>query len=179
MTPKTVLILGAVTAVSLAAAVGTAFHGGALSTVQLTNDPAFPALHAAPDAVARVEVRSAGQSFSLARSADGQWRLPEKHDYPVAGDKLRELVVTLTDMRLVEAKTRQPARYSWLEVEDIEAEDAQSTLLRLKTADDKVLDFNRRGFLQAIHAHLMSLRQVGRLANLKLAARDGSRIRGT
>ncbi len=45
--------------------------------------------------------------------------------------------------------------------------------------DDKVLDFNRRGFLQAIHAHLMSLRQVGRLANLKLAARDGSRIKGT
>jgi len=45
--------------------------------------------------------------------------------------------------------------------------------------DDVALDFHRRGFLQAIYAHLMSLSQASRLARLKVTAqRKGGSILG-
>ena len=45
--------------------------------------------------------------------------------------------------------------------------------------DESILDLNRRGFLQAIHAHLVSLRQATRLARIKVENRRGtSSIRG-
>ncbi len=47
--------------------------------------------------------------------------------------------------------------------------------------DEVVVDYHKRGFLQAIHAHQMSLRQTARLAKMKLIAsrgNAGSSIRG-
>lgn len=52
---------------------------------------------------------------------------------------------------------------------------------KLRELDDEtVLDLNKRGFLLAIHAHLMSLGQARRLARLKLdaAEQDGAQVRG-
>ena len=52
---------------------------------------------------------------------------------------------------------------------------------KLRELDDATtLDLNRRGFLVAIHAHLMSLGQTRRLARLKLdaAGAAGARVRG-
>jgi hypothetical protein len=52
---------------------------------------------------------------------------------------------------------------------------------KLRELDDEaVLDLNKRGFLLAIHAHLMSLGQARRLAQLKLEAADdsGAQVRG-
>ncbi|MEP4146953.1 MAG: SapC family protein [Halioglobus sp.] len=51
---------------------------------------------------------------------------------------------------------------------------------KLREIDDQtILDLNQRGFLQAIYAHLMSLRQATRLARIKLeAASEGPSIRG-
>ncbi len=46
---------------------------------------------------------------------------------------------------------------------------------KLRELDDEtVLDLNKRGFLRAIHAHLMSLGQARRLARLKLESGDNS-----
>ena len=46
---------------------------------------------------------------------------------------------------------------------------------KLRELDDEtVLDLNKRGFLLAIHAHLMSLGQARRLARLKLESGDNS-----
>jgi len=47
-------------------------------------------------------------------------------------------------------------------------------------SDEDVLDLNRRNFMQAIHAHLISLRQAGRLARIKVesATSGGPSIRG-
>jgi hypothetical protein len=42
-------------------------------------------------------------------------------------------------MRLIEPKTRQPERFSRLEVEDVDAEDARSRSVRLEDADGEVL----------------------------------------
>ena len=47
-------------------------------------------------------------------------------------------------------------------------------------SDEDVLDMNRRGFMQAVYAHLISLRQASRLARIKIESKRnlGPAIRG-
>ena len=137
MTPRFVLGLVLVTLVTTGAAVWVTLQQPAAGPVQIGDEPAFPALRERPDAVAKVILTSPAATFALTRAGD-RWVAADRHDYPVAADKLRELVVQLADMRLIEAKTSRPDRYARLEVEDV-AEGASSRQIRLEDADGNVL----------------------------------------
>jgi hypothetical protein len=137
MTPRAVLGLAIVTLIATAAAVWVTLQQPAAGPVQFGDEPAFPALRERPDAVAKVTITSPTGGFSLARAGD-RWVAADRHDYPVAAAKLRELIVQLADMRLIEAKTSRPDRYARLEVEDV-AEGASSRLIRLEDAEGTVL----------------------------------------
>jgi hypothetical protein len=137
MTPRTVLGLAIVTLITTCAAVWVTVQEPAAGPVQLGEELAFPVLRERPDAVAKVMVTSPKGTFTLTRAED-RWVATDRHDYPVAADKLRQLIVQLADMRLIEAKTSRPDRYARLEVEDV-AEGASSRLIRLEDADGTVL----------------------------------------
>jgi hypothetical protein len=137
MTPKAVLGLAIVTLIATSAAVWVTLQQPAAGPVQIGDEPAFPALRERPDAVAKVTITMPAGGFTLTRKGD-RWVAADRHDYPVAADKLRELIVQLADMRLIEAKTSRPDRYARLEVEDV-AEGASSRLLRLEDAEGTVL----------------------------------------
>jgi Domain of unknown function (DUF4340) len=137
MTPRAVLGLAIVTLIAALAAVWVTLQQPAAGPVQIGDDPAFPALRERPDAVAKMTITSPAGGFTLTRAAE-QWVAAERHDYPVAADKLRQLIVQLADMRLIEAKTSRPDRYARLEVEDV-ADGASSRLIRLEDADGTVL----------------------------------------
>jgi Domain of unknown function (DUF4340) len=137
MTPKAVLGLAVVTLIATSAAVWVTLQQPAAGPVQIGDEPAFPALRERPDAVAKVTITMPAGGFTLTRKGD-RWVAADRHDYPVAADKLRELIVQLADMRLIEAKTSRPDRYARLEVEDV-AEGASSRLIRLEDAEGTVL----------------------------------------
>ena len=137
MTPRFVLGLALVTLLTTGAAVWVTLQQPAASPVQIGDEPAFPALREQPDAVAKVIVTAPEGTFTLTRAED-RWVAADRHDYPVAAGKLRELVVQLADMKLIEAKTSRPERYARLEVEDVAA-GASSRQIRLEDADGKVL----------------------------------------
>jgi Domain of unknown function (DUF4340) len=137
MTPKAVLGLAVVTLIATSAAVWVTLQQPAAGPVQIGDEPAFPALRERPDAVAKVTITMPTGGFTLTRKGD-RWVAADRHDYPVAADKLRELIVQLADMRLIEAKTSRPDRYARLEVEDV-AEGASSRLIRLEDAEGTVL----------------------------------------
>jgi hypothetical protein len=137
MTPRAVLVLAVVTVVAASAAVWVTLQQPAAGPVQIGDEPAFPALREQPDAVAKVIITSPEGNFTLTRTAD-RWVAADRHGYPVAADKLRQLIVQLADMRLIEAKTSRPERYARLEVEDV-ADGASSRLIRLEDADGTVL----------------------------------------
>jgi Domain of unknown function (DUF4340) len=137
MTPKAVLGLAVVTLIATSAAVWVTLQQPAAGPVQIGDEPAFPALRERPDAVAKVTITMPAGGFTLTRKGD-RWVAADRHDYPVAADKLRELIVQLADMRLIEAKTNRPDRYARLEVEDV-AEGASSRLIRLEDAEGTVL----------------------------------------
>jgi Domain of unknown function (DUF4340) len=107
--------------------------------VRYVDEPAFPELRADPDAVAKVTIETPDGSFTLVRQDEGRWVAPDRFDYPVAIDQVRDLVVALADMRLVERKTSLAERYERLELRDLNAEGAKSKLVRVESADGEVL----------------------------------------
>lgn len=129
------LIVAAVTVVAATIIV----VGRPTSTVDpLSRKPVFADLRANPDGVARLTVSSRFGAFTFVRK-DGVWRSPDKFDYPVDSNDVRELVVKLTDMRYIERKTSNPKRFERLEVNDIEDELSESVHVRMATADDRTL----------------------------------------
>ena len=139
MSPKVFLALLALTLVAAGAALLTALAQPGAAPVRYVDEPAFPALRANPDAVAKVALTTPEGSFTLVRETGDRWSALERYGYAVDEDQVRALVVALADMRLIEAKTSLPERYGRLEVEDVGAADAKSRLLRLESADGEVL----------------------------------------
>jgi hypothetical protein len=139
MNPKVFLVLAALTAITTVAAVFAVLSQPTVTTLQLVDEPAFPALRENPDAVAKIIVSSPEGTITLVRETGDRWAALERHGYPVDPKRVRDLVVALADMRLIERKTAQPERYDRLEVEPPDAENAQSELIRLEAADGAVL----------------------------------------
>ena len=139
MSSRVFLALVAITVLALVAAVVVALQQPTAAPVRYVDEPAFPALRTDPDAVAKVVLTTPDGSFTLVRETGDRWAALERFGYPVDSDKVRALIVALADMRLIEAKTSLPERYSRLEVEDPEGADAKSRLLRAEGADGTVL----------------------------------------
>ena len=139
MSPKVFLGLAALTVITTVVAVLAVLSQPAVTTLQLVDEPAFPALREDPDAVAKVTLTTPEGTITLVRETGDRWAALERYGYPVDRKRMRDLVVALADMRLIERKTAQPERYDRLQVEPPDAEKAQSTLVRLEAADGAVL----------------------------------------
>ena len=101
-------------------------------------DAVFAELRANPDAAARVVIESRFGPVNLVREGD-DWISPERYGYPVQGSDVRRLVSGLADMRFVERKTANPARFHRLEVQDITEEFADSAHVTVASSDGGVL----------------------------------------
>jgi hypothetical protein len=139
MSPKVFLVLAGLTLVTTVAAVFAVLSQPAATTLQFVDEPAFPALRANPDAVAKITITAPAGKITLVRETGDRWAALERYGYPVDRKRVRDLVVALADMRLIERKTAQPERYDRLQVEAPDAEGAKSQLVRLEAADGKVL----------------------------------------
>jgi hypothetical protein len=98
----------------------------------------FPNLMSSLDDVAEIDVKTEEQTISLVRN-DGQWLLKDKHNYPVALDKVRQVLFGTADLTFLEAKTSNPKLYSKIGVEDPSEAGAKSTLLTLKKEGGETL----------------------------------------
>jgi hypothetical protein len=139
MKPTTFVVLLVATAASVIAAGYAVLSESRIQAPKVAGGAAvFASLLARANDVQTATIASASGKFILAHKGDG-WVLVEKDDYPVAADKLRQLVAGLADLRLLEAKTDQADRLARLEVEDIAAKDAKSKQVTLAGADGKPL----------------------------------------
>ena len=97
----------------------------------------FPGLTATLKDTRRIEITSKGKTTVIALK-DGVWGLPDRGGYRVLDTKLRGMLTTLTELRLVEPRTANPQDYKRLGVEDpLVEKDGTATLLRLLDASDK------------------------------------------
>lgn len=139
MAPRTFLAWAAAALVLLAAVIVTGLSERRPAIVAVDREPAFPLLHERPEDVGAIEITAAEHSFRLGRDHDGGWVASDRWNHPVDDRAVADLIVTLADMRLVEAKTTRPDRYERLGVEPVDAEGAQSRLVRVFDTNGEVL----------------------------------------
>lgn len=138
MSPKSFLVVLFVTAVTVAAAVAVILERPGSQQAQSYDAPVFPLLQERINDVAKLEIQTAEESITLAK-VDDRWTLPGTHGYPAREKIVREVVLGLRDLKVAEAKSRRPEGFARLEVEDLEAEDAKSRLVKLSAADGTLL----------------------------------------
>lgn len=131
MTPRSFFILTAVTAVAVLAASVAALDRSRPVTLDAAGESLVPGLDAKLDQVVAVEVAAGEERFTVTNTGSG-WALKEREDYPVPEDRVRELLVGLADLKLLEAKTARPDRHARLELEDPAGEDAKSVAVTLR-----------------------------------------------
>jgi hypothetical protein len=134
MKPRSFATLVVVTVVALAIAITTYAAQNRWSQAKVSGAGLFPGLAAQAGRIARIELRQGDKTLALARDKEG-WSLAEQGGYPAKPEAVRALLVKLAGAELVESKTRNKDRYALLELEDPEAKEAKSRLLRL--LDDK------------------------------------------
>lgn len=91
----------------------------------------FPGLMEKVNDVSELIVTAQTGTITIMRKGES-WTVKEKHNYPANMEKIRESVVGLGELKILEAKTKKPELYKKLGLEDIEAEGSVSTGVTLK-----------------------------------------------
>jgi hypothetical protein len=94
---------------------------------------AFPDLAQRLAAVAMIEVKKPDTTLVLRREGE-RWVLPEKSGYPVRPEKVRELLVGLTELRFLEPRTADAAQLDRLGLDDPATPGSTALLLRVLDA---------------------------------------------
>ncbi|MCY4065659.1 MAG: DUF4340 domain-containing protein [Rhodospirillaceae bacterium] len=138
MTKTGFLILTAITAALIVGAV--ALRPAATTMAPSEGARFFPGLDgAALDAVDRIHVTAEGRKITLDRK-DGRWTVRDKGGYPATFAKVKEALVSLSQLRQFERKTVDPSRYDKLDLGDPAGKDAKSKRLTAFAGDKTVAD---------------------------------------
>jgi hypothetical protein len=117
MQRRGLIALAAAAAVSAALAIAALAGGDRYASRTAPERPIYPALNGQLGEVATVGLERKDLAATFHRRGD-LWVLAEKGDYPADAGKVRQIVMTLAGMRLIEPKTRLPNLYERLDVED-------------------------------------------------------------
>jgi hypothetical protein len=127
------LVAAAVVAVALAVvavATGEQGPGGAPSP-----QPAFPRLATQLPDIAALKLNSRELTATFVRQGEA-WAVSDRGGYPADAGRIRQIVLTLAQLQLVEPKTDRPKLYSRLGVEDPTGGKSHLLTLRDKKGDD-------------------------------------------
>jgi hypothetical protein len=134
--PQQFVILGATTIVALVAAAMLHASSTQRSSGTVDGRPMLPELQRQANALAGIELTKRGRTLTFVRKGE-QWSIKERAGYPVEADKVRALLVQLTNAELAEPKTALKDRWPVLDLEDPTAAEAKSSLVRLLDATGK------------------------------------------
>ena len=101
-------------------------------------DRLLPEFTSKVNEVASIEVKKGKETTQLIKKGD-EWTLGNRGGYLVEFEKVKQAVMAVADLRVLEAKTRLPERYHDLELDDPDKEGSTSARLTLKSRDGGVL----------------------------------------
>ena len=138
MKPKT--FAGLAVIASVTAIVAGVFYGSSYnwSSGKVTGKLLLPDLSEKINDVAKVKLTQGDKTLTFEKEADN-WQIGEKDGFIADSDKLRALVVRLSNARLIDGKTEKQDKHHLLELEDPAQTDAKSRRVQLLDASDKVL----------------------------------------
>jgi hypothetical protein len=103
-----------------------------LRHTETAGERVLPALSAALNEVTEVRLIKAGEKPVVTlRRGEKSWGLVERAQYPADDGKLRKLLIDLSELKVVEQKTSDPANYAVLGVEDVKSPDASGVRIEL------------------------------------------------
>lgn len=138
MNPRVFAGLALATVIMVVAAVVAVVLEDNPQTVLQDRKPAFPKLVERLNEAVSIEIGSKDGKFTVTGSGE-TWGIVEKNGYAVKRETVRNFLLNLANLRLVEAKTSREDRYGRLEVEDIEADDAGSRLVTVRDGEGRIL----------------------------------------
>ncbi len=128
MQKRGLILLATATLVLVALALVAVATGDRTVSHAAPGEAALPGLAGKLGEAASVVVKRSGLELTFVRDGDG-WLVVEKGNYPAAG-KVRQIVLGMADLALVEPKTQKADLYPRLEVDD--PGKGKSTLVTLK-----------------------------------------------
>ncbi len=134
--PQHFVILGATTIVALILAAILHASSTQRSLGMVEGRPVIPELRRQANTLGSIELSKRGRTLTFVRNGE-QWTIKERNGYPVQADKVRALLVQLTNAELAEPKTAAKDRWPLLDLEDPAAAEAKSSLVRLLDAGGK------------------------------------------
>jgi len=90
----------------------------------------LPAVASRAGEIGSIAIRREKGSITLQHGQAG-WTVAERNNYPADAGKVRQALVGLAELKLVEPKTRKPEHYPRLEVEDLK-DGSKSALVEVK-----------------------------------------------
>lgn len=138
MSPKGFILLAGAAVVSIGLAVGAVAGRDLPITSGPVSEPLFQGLMDRLNDVRTVRITTP-ETMLTVQARDKGWVLVEKGGYPVEPAKVRELVLGLANLQLVEAKTANPERLKRLELEEPAGKDTKSRRIELLDKDGKPL----------------------------------------
>ena len=105
---------------------------------ELSKSALFPGLVEHINDASRIEIRTQDKGTTLVKN-DDKWTVEQRHGYPALFTRVQELAFALTELDIIEPKTKDKARYAQLGVEDIGAKGADSTSITLKDKQGQTL----------------------------------------
>jgi hypothetical protein len=138
-TVRNTLFLAIAGAIALVAGwqFGMPSQGGGQRTVA-PGTLVFPGLATRLQDAERVTITTKGRTVTLVRR-DGIWGIAERGGYRAQQDRLRELLTGLTELRVTEPRTSDPAQYDRLGVGDPNKPETTANLVRILGPGDKLI----------------------------------------
>lgn len=168
MSPRTLLIL---IVAGVAAVAGGWFFGTATKPRQVAVDTGqlmFPGLAPKLQGATKIEITNQGKTTTIERKGtpgNERWGLVDRGGYPIQDTKLRGMLTGLTELRLVEQRTTDPEQFGRLGLQDPDAKESKSNLLRVLDASGQpmvsVIVGHRRVRTQAKVAEQVYVRRPG------------------
>lgn len=118
MTSRKLSILGLIAVLAVIAGVWLA--GRQTSPPSIESAALYPDLKSELASITALRiVKAGGQPALEVRRGDNGWTVAERHDFPADEAKLRKLITSLTEAKVLEEKTSNPESYKALGVEDV------------------------------------------------------------
>lgn len=102
-----------------------------LSSNKNFGEKMFPNLSSKINDVAVIGIETPFETLTLEKNEKGDWALLEANGYIVNRDKVRKMLIGLSELEIIEPKTALPEFYSDISVEDRDIPGANSTLVTL------------------------------------------------
>ena len=136
MKRQQLLVLSAMTVVAIVAA-GLFTHSRAPQT-KIEKEILFPELAGKINDVAHIEIVSEDRIVILQKQ-DKRWVLQSADNYPAQFDKIKDTVISLSELKILATKTDNPELYPELGVEGLDTEGSASKLLTLSDQSGTIL----------------------------------------